>query len=174
MRHILLLLAFITCLGTNSLNAQSIFWSDTFDAPAGGGNNNNAGAGWSLNSGGFGGNQWYINGSNTNCQGANMLHISCSSFICLLQGATSAALYDASDASDRSAISPTISTIGQTNMEMRFFWISVGEGSDDYGMLSFSADNGTTWEDYSMLFDGHGEGAGGSSASCHYGHCANF
>ena len=132
--------------------AQPVFWSDTFDAPSGGANNNNAGANWQLNQGGFGGNQWFINGSNTNCQGANMLHISCSDFLCMILGGPTDAIYNASDASERSAVSPAISTIGQTNMTLRFFWVCNGEPGDDFGTISFSADDGANWEEDVFLF----------------------
>jgi hypothetical protein len=134
--------------------AQPVFWSDTFDAPSGGANNNNAGANWQLNQGGFGGNQWFINGSNTNCQGANMLHISCSDFLCMILGGPTDAIYNASDASERSAVSPAISTIGQTNMTLRFFWVCNGEPGDDFGTISFSADDGANWEEDVFTYQG--------------------
>ena len=137
-----------------SIYSQPVFWSDTFDAPAGGANNNNAGANWQLNQGGFGGNQWFINGSNTNCQGANMLHISCNDFICMILGGPTDAIYNASDASERTAVSPSISTIGQTNMTLRFFWVCNGEANDDFGTISFSADDGASWEEDLFTYQG--------------------
>lgn len=100
MRSIYTFLSILVLTFSLPLAAQPVFWSDSFDAPGGGVNNNNAGAGWTLNSGGSGGNQWHINNSNTNCQGANMLHISCEGFLCeFLYGAPNGSVYDATVAS---------------------------------------------------------------------------
>jgi len=151
------LLSFIICLlsVTHISSAQTTFWSDTFDPPAGGPNNNNAGSGWTLNPDGFGGNRWFINGSNTNCQGANMLHISCDDFLCsLIFGGPTAAIYNAGEAAERSAFSPAISTIGQSNIQLRFFWVSNGEPGDDFGTISFSADGGATWAEDLFTYAG--------------------
>jgi len=62
---------------------QTTFWSDNFDAPSGGANNNNAGAGWNLNSESNTSNRWFINtppgwGCSTS---GNALHISCDGFL---------------------------------------------------------------------------------------------
>lgn len=155
MQKLLTLLLFSCLLGISSNTfSQSVFWSDTFDAPAGGANNNNAGAGWALNIGGFGGNQFYINNSNTNCQGAAMLHISCSDIVCQILGGPTDAIYNATNASERYAISPAISTIGQSNMELRFFWVSNGEVGDDFGSIAFSLDGGDNWGDEVQVFEG--------------------
>jgi len=70
---------FLFAFATSSLKAQNVFWSDSFDAPAGGTNNNNNGQGWILNSGGNGGNNWFINtpSQTIGCSSTgNMLHIS--------------------------------------------------------------------------------------------------
>lgn len=160
MQKLLSLLLFTCLLGVSSNTfSQAVFWSDTFDAPAGGANNNNAAAGWELNTDGFGGNQFYINNSNTNCQGAAMLHISCEGGFCTIPflglNGPFDAIYNAStDASQRSAISPSISTIGQSNIELRFFWVSNGEPGADFGSLSLSADDGATWQDNIAIFEG--------------------
>jgi hypothetical protein len=153
MRNIYSLLSILVLSFSLPLAAQPVFWSDTFDAPAGGANNNNAGAGWSLNAGGFGQNRWFINSSNTNCQGANMLHISCDDIICsFIFGGPDAAVYNASEAADNDAVSPNINTTGQALMTLRFFWTASGQTNSDFGVLSFSADGGASWSDHPTLF----------------------
>jgi len=153
MRSIYTFLSILILSFSLQVAAQPVFWSDTFDAPAGGVNNNNAGAAWSLNVGGSGQNRWFINNSNTNCQGANMLHISCDDIICsFLYGGPDNAVYNASEAANNSAVSPNINTIGQTGMTLRFFWTCTGDFNNDYGTLGFSADGGTTWMDQPTFF----------------------
>lgn len=130
------------------LNAQTIFWSDNFDAPAGGTNNNNAGVGWSLNVGqAAGGNEWYIN-AGSGCFTGNRLHISCGGFLCNFLGGPTSSIYNAGATSyDKFSSSPNISTVGRTNITLRFRWRCAGEANADYGLLRLSNDGGATWTD---------------------------
>lgn len=160
-------LSFLLIFG-GSLLSQPIFWSDTFDAPAGGANNNNAGAGWNLNPAAVGTNIWFINNSNTNCQGANMLHISCSGgeplfpplplTVCDLASGPENAAYNADEASVNFAISPNINTTGQTGITLRFFWTCNGDFNNDFGTISFSNDGGATWTEQPTFYQGIPQG----------------
>jgi hypothetical protein len=98
---------FLFALAATNLTAQNIFWSDSFDAPAGGTNNNNAGQGWTLNSGGNGANNWYINtpSQTIGCSSTgNMLHISCEGFLCGFLGGPNDPIYGAAASNNRSRI----------------------------------------------------------------------
>jgi hypothetical protein len=132
-----------------SLQAQTVFWSDNFDAPSGGTNNNNAGAGWTLNSGGSGSNNWFINTpSGIGCSSSgNVLHVSCSGGFCGFLGGPTEPIYMAAANNNRSAVSPDISTIGQTNITLTFTFQCQGYTNQDYALLSFSGDGGTTWNE---------------------------
>ena len=134
----------------NTAAAQTIFWSDNFDAPAGGANNNNNGVGWTLNSGGNGGNTWFINTPTTSfgCSSSgNALHISCSGGFCSFFGGPNELVYLAGSSNDRSAVSPDINTAGQSNISLSFDFKCEGIANQDYGTLSFSSDGGTTWDE---------------------------
>lgn len=130
----------------NTAAAQTIFWSDNFDAPSGGTNNNNAGAGWTINQGGNGSNQWFLN-QPSSCGTGNGIQVSCDGFICNIFGGPSSPVYNASVASDRSTFSPNISTVGRTNMSLSFSFICLGVPNLDYGTLSFSSDGGISWNE---------------------------
>ena len=97
--------------------SQTTIWSDNFDAPAGGANNNNAGAGWTLNTEGSTNNSWFINTpSGIGCTSSgNVLHISCTGFLCGFLGGPNEPLYLAVANLSKTAISPSISTLGQSN-----------------------------------------------------------
>lgn len=148
------LLFFILMLNIK-LKAQTIFWSDDFSAPAGGVNNNNAGLGWILNSGGTGSNQWYMNASTgQGCPGGgNLLHISCPGLLCSLLGGTVQPIYNATVTSNRTASSPDISTMGRSNITLSFNWRSRGETNADYGLVRLSNDGGLTWTDLPTRYE---------------------
>ncbi|MCB0819828.1 MAG: hypothetical protein KDC13_04335, partial [Bacteroidetes bacterium] len=135
--------------------SQTVFWYDNFDLPAGGAINNNAGIGWTLNNGGSGSNQWYINsGSGVACGSANGLHISCTGFACSLFGGPNAPVYNASVTSNRTAESPVISTVGRTGIILSFSWTCFGEPGYDYGSIAFSSDGGVSWASWPSDFSG--------------------
>ena len=137
------------------MNAQTVFWYDNFDLPAGGAINNNAGAGWTLNSGGVGSNQWYINsGSGISCGSANALHVSCATFVCGFFGGPNAPVYNASVTSNRTAVSPIINTSGRSNLVLSFSWVCFGEPSVDFGKIAFSSNGGTSWSEWPSEFSG--------------------
>lgn len=152
--RILLLL----CASFASTQAQTVIWSDNFDAPSGGANNNNAGAGWTLNSGGNGTNQWYIitPSSNIGCTSTgNQMHISCAGFICELFGnGPIDPLYNAAGSNNRSAVSPNINTVGQSNLNLSFEFVCNGIANQDYGLLAFSSDGGTNWSEFPERYEG--------------------
>ena len=140
---------------TVSAVGQTIFWSDDFSAPAGGANNNNAGIGWTLNTGGSGSNQWFINGATgQGCPGGgNLLHVSCTGLLCSILGGPTQPVYNAAVASNRTASSPDISTIGRSNITLSFNWRSRGENNADYGLVRLSNDGGVTWTDLPTRYE---------------------
>jgi hypothetical protein len=148
------ILFFFLVFSINS-KAQTIFWSDDFNAPAGGVNNNNAGVGWILNSGGSGSNQWYINASTgQGCPGGgNLLHVSCTGLLCGFLGGPVQPIYNATVASNRTASSPDISTIGRSNITLTFNWRCRGENNADYGLVRLSNDGGVTWTDLPTRYE---------------------
>ncbi len=117
-------------------DAQGTLWSDTFDSPAGGTENNNAGVGWNIVKGG-GSNQWYINNGSL-CGVGNRLHVGYS-------GNPTASSYASYNASESHAYSPAISTVGATGLNVTFIWKSRGLANQAYGEFGYSLDNGTTW-----------------------------
>ena len=141
-----LTLIFSVTLSTFSSFSQTTFWSDNFDGPSGGANNNNAGAGWTLNQGGSGTNQWFLN-QPSSCGTGNGIQVSCDGFICSFFGGPTSPVYNASNASNRSTFSPNISTIGRTNISLSFSFLCRGVPDLDFGTLSFSGDGGTTWDE---------------------------
>jgi hypothetical protein len=148
---------FLFALAATNLTAQNIFWSDSFDAPAGGTNNNNAGQGWTLNSGGNGANNWYINtpSQTIGCSSTgNMLHISCEGFLCGFLGGPNDPIYGAAASNNRSAVSPNISTLGVASPALSFEFICEGIPGEDYGLLAFSNDGGTTWNEFPERYEG--------------------
>ncbi|MBL0308654.1 MAG: T9SS type A sorting domain-containing protein [Bacteroidetes bacterium] len=143
---------FLTTFFAIGLNAQTVFWSDNFDAPAGGVNNNNAAAGWALNVNASGGNQWYINGGST-CGGGSRLHISCGGGLCGILGGPGASIYNAGTAAtDKYSSSPDISTVGRTSITLKFSWKCNGQANNDYGLLRLSNDGGANWTDLATKY----------------------
>jgi PKD repeat protein len=126
--------------------SQTTFWSDNFDSPSGGTNNNNAGVGWTLNQGGSGTNQWFLN-QPSSCGTGTGIQVSCDGLICSFFGGPSDPVYNASTASNRSTFSPIISTIGRTNISLSFSFLCLGVPDLDFGTLSFSGNGGTTWDE---------------------------
>jgi gliding motility-associated-like protein len=140
---VLLLFLFIT---TVSLG-QTIYWSETFDAPAGGANNNNAGVGWPSTgvptpgggpNGNFLGisNNWSIGNSGL-CVAGNNLYITPTGI------GTNTYLSDIE--TDKLMSSPTISNSGVTAISIKFTYRCNGVAGSDFGQLGFSNDGGTSW-----------------------------
>ena len=153
---LILVLPFLLLLSAPAL-AQNIFWSDSFDAPAGGANNNNNGQGWTLNSGGNGTNNWYINSptQTIGCSSTgNMLHISCEGFLCGFFGGPNDPVYSAAASNNRAAVSPNISTVGVASPALSFEFVCEGIPGEDYGLLAFSNDGGTTWNEFPERYEG--------------------
>ncbi|HPH83575.1 MAG TPA: hypothetical protein PL185_13440, partial [Flavobacteriales bacterium] len=146
-KHLILSASLIFVAGQTI--GQTVFWSDNFDAPAGGTNNNNAGVGWTLNSEGNSGNRWFVNTpSSIGCTSSgNVLHISCDGFLCGFLGGPDEPIYNAANNNLKTATSPTINTTGQSNITLSFDFICEGYAGSDYGSLALSSDNGTTWTD---------------------------
>jgi hypothetical protein len=152
----LIFVALLNCIALNSYS-QNVFWSDSFDAPAGGANNNNAGANWTLNSGGSGTNNWFINTptQTIGCSSAgNMLHVSCNGGLCSFFGGPNDPVYSASASNNRSAVSPNVSTLGVSNPVLSFEFVCEGIPGEDYGLLAFSSDGGTTWNEFQQRYEG--------------------
>ncbi len=140
-----------------NVKAQTVVWSDNFDTPSGGANNNNAGVGWTLNSEGSTSNRWFIVAppSNLGCTSTGrQLHISCDDFICgLIFGGPNTPVYNAAASNNRSAVSPNINTVGQTNLTLSFEFVCNGETGEDYGLLAFSANGGSTWTEFPERYE---------------------
>jgi hypothetical protein len=138
--------------------SQTVVWSDNFDAPSGGVNNNNGGVGWTLNSGGTGTNEWYIitPSSNLGCTSTgNQMHISCDDILCGFFGnGPNDPIYNASNSNNRSAVSPNISTVAQNSLVLSFEFVCQGVANQDYGLLAFSADGGTNWTEFPERYEG--------------------
>lgn len=154
----------VTVTATAS-NAGNVFWSEDFSG---------GGAGWTLNINGPGtngnsANLWVINNDTSNCSSCpsagsrgNFLHITCNSsdFVCSTSGNAGTCNYGTGfplifDAStDKHVSSPNISTIGKTNMTLRFWYMSEGDGSNDYGKIRLSGNGGATWTDLPDTYSG--------------------
>jgi len=159
------------CTGTYSVTvtetanpAGTVFWREDFTS---------GGAAWTLNINGPGingntANLWVINNNVSNCSqcpdsgsGGNYLHITCNTtdFICSFSGNAGSCSYGVgfvfTDAStDKYVTSPNISTIGKTNITLRFWYMSDGDGSNDYGLVRLSDDGGVTWTDLPKKYSG--------------------
>ncbi len=132
-----------------SSRAQTVFWSDNFDAPAGGTNNNNAGAGWTVGGpidyddegeSAYGFPIGIINlwktGNTSGCSSGNKLFVG--------NNFANTNSYVSDNISDIYALSPNISTVGVTGMTLKFSWRCNGE-TTDFGEVGYSKDGGTTW-----------------------------
>lgn len=139
-------ISFLFILLGSVLNAQSVFWSDNFDAPAGGINNNNAGVGWSASTNTPGGgpntsfigfsNSWLIGNDASACSSGNKVYIKAF-------GNGNAYLSDVF--TDKLIASPSISTVGQSDIFLAFSWRCDGVPGSDYGQLGLSSDDGANW-----------------------------
>ena len=146
MRYLYLtLIAFLSLFHSNGFS-QTTFWSDDFDAPSGGVNNNNAGAGWSGNTFTPGGGQntsfigisnaWIIGTNAGACASGSKLYVKS-------LGAGNSYLSDIF--SDILNASPAISTVGYTSINLSFNWRCDGVPGQDYGLVGLSDDGGSTW-----------------------------
>lgn len=140
----------LPCLGLSlssglEVSAQTVFWSDNFDAPSGGLNNNNAGAGWSgtTNTPGGGQNTSFLGFSNTWTIASGGACVSGSSLFITSFGGGNAYLSDVF--TDKLNATPNISTVGVTAISLGFTWRCDGVPSQDYGMVGLSSDGGSTW-----------------------------
>lgn len=139
-------ISFLFILLGSVLNAQSVFWSDNFDAPAGGINNNNAGVGWSASTNTPGGgpntsffgfsNSWIIGSDAGACSSGNKIYIN-------TFGNSNAYLSDVF--TDKLIASPSISTVDQSDVFLAFSWRCDGVPGSDYGQLGLSSDDGANW-----------------------------
>jgi len=143
-KHLILSASLIFVAGQTI--GQTVFWSDNFDAPAGGTNNNNAGVGWSASTNTPGGgqntslfglnNSWIIGNDGNACVSGNKLYIKAI-------GTTNSYISDVY--TDKLKATPAISTVGVTGISLTFTWRLVGVTGSDYGQVGLSNDGGTTW-----------------------------
>lgn len=122
------------------------------------------GAGWDLNSSGYGGNLWVVNDAygdgslmgfctdnQTNAPGGYYLHPTdvnnSLGQYCTMDGP----FYDASSSSDVDAYSPIINTQGYFNVTLSFWWMCTGSTSS-YGRAYYSIDGGNTWKQMGSKF----------------------
>ena len=136
------------------------FWTEDFSG---------GGTGWTLNTSGPGVNGavknfWIINAlTNCGCGTGNNLHITCNqtNFVCQSSsGGAADCYYNAGPAflgdpsTDVISISPSISTIGKSNINLKFKWVADGEAGDDFGKLRLSNDGGNTWTELPASYSG--------------------
>ena len=123
---------------------------------------------WTLTNNGPGANgaqanKWLVNNSNPLCtggSGGNYLHVACNTGgfppIC----SQTDAHYEpgipifADNSTDKFASSPVISTLGKTNITLKFTYQSNGQSTMDYGQVRLSNDGGTTWTDLPTQYSG--------------------
>lgn len=128
-----------------------------------------SGTGWTLNVNGTGtnsttANQWIINNDgDCTCGTGKYLHITCGGSLfngCPVAGACTYSLglpppFPNGDVTtDKYAVSPVISTVGKTGMTLAFSYMCDGDPGNDYGLVSFSSDGGTTWTDMPTQYSG--------------------
>lgn len=145
-KYVILTCFLASFFASTQADAQTVFWSDNFDSPAGGATNNNAGAGWlgSTNTPGGGqntsfigfSNSWIIGTDGGACVSGNKLYIKAI-------GTTNTYLSDVY--TDKLNATPSISTVGYTGISLSFTWRCDGVANTDYGMVGLSSDNGATW-----------------------------
>jgi len=149
------LLFALLLLFSSQFSAQTVFWSDNFDAPAGGANNNNAGVGWtgSMNTPGGGPNtdlagftnSWTI-GSGGACVSGNSLYMG-NSF-------SPGNAYISDFDTDKLNATPNISTVGISGISLEFTWRCDGVPGQDYGQVGFSSNGGANWDWLSQEYSG--------------------
>jgi len=142
------------CSGTYTVSVSSA--GDTAIVPFYTENFSSGGTGWTLNIAGSGtngtdANKWVIDNSTPLCNTGSYLHVACSgtnAYYTCIPGATydPGMIFDNS-ATDKYASSPNISTIGKSNMILTFTYQCGGYTGTDYGILSFSSNGGSTWND---------------------------
>lgn len=151
MKHILL----FTSLMMFSLSfGQTLIWNDDFEATL---------ADWNLTistgTNDANANIWTISdeeggvappGCGVASNGNKTLHVTCQGALCIGTGA----IYYAGDAgmfsqpgatNKRAALIAPIATTGQTQLELVFDWIGVGQAGQDFAELEYSIDGGITW-----------------------------
>ncbi len=108
-------------------------------------------------------NAWIINSASTSSgtcagtAGGNTMHVTCGGgFICNILAPNGEAVYNAGGAANVTdkfcPLVNSISTIGRTNVQVKFLYRCNGEGSNDYGSLRYSIDGGTNWTDLPTIY----------------------
>ncbi len=139
------------CLLAFFATSQTTIFEDNFES--GGGN-------WTLNSGGFGSNDWIVNnaylggffastpnqpGAITNSPNSNYLHIHNASLACASLSECQA-LFLAGSGGDKTAMmTNNISTVGMTDVTFDFYYLCGGMVGTTYGNVEYSTNNGVTW-----------------------------
>ena len=155
MKHILLYSFLISCLYSFG---QTQIWSDDFEATT---------ANWNLAiSTGLNepnGNIWAISddeggvlppGCSQNFNGDKTLHVTCQGVSCGFLG--DGAVYypgdnggagggGAGNTNLRAALNNGISTLSQTQLQLDFEWLGVGQALTDFAVLEYSIDGGLNW-----------------------------
>jgi hypothetical protein len=140
----------VTVSGSSSGNTP--FWSEYFTS---------GGTGWTFANGpgtnGAQPNGWIVNNyQECECDSGNYLHVTCNpaSFFCTVDPGSCSYFAGTpipnpllgDPTADKVAISPAISTVGKSNMVLKFKY-QVGGDANDYCLLRFSGDGGATWTD---------------------------
>jgi PKD repeat protein len=145
-----------------SFFAQTTIWSDDFETPSN----------WTLNTStglnDLDANQWFISdaeggvasgGCGVASNGNKTLHVGCQGTWCAGTGA----IYNAGDGglgfiyattNKRATYNSNISTVGYSNLILKFDWIGIGQANSDFAKIIYSVDNGTTWQDLQIISGG--------------------
>lgn len=150
MKHLFFLISLILCYSYGT--GQTLLWSDDFEATA---------SDWDLTitpgTNGSEANIWEINdneggvvppGCGTASNGDKTLHVTCSGAPCTGTGA----IYNKSSGAGvdpitdiRAALTNPINTTSETNLELVFDWMGIGQTNQDFAELEYSIDGGLTW-----------------------------
>lgn len=157
MKKLLLSAAFMAAFG---VNAQTTLFSDNFE----GGSGN-----WTLNSGGFGSNDWIVNnayvgtfftstpsqpGGITNSPNSLYLHIYNGGLACGTFGDCQAVFLAGSGGDKTAMMTNNISTVGYTNVTFNFYYLCNGLAGSTYGVVEYSTNNGSSWSAASPHYAG--------------------
>ncbi len=156
------------------------FWSENFTGGVGN---------WTFANGpgtnGANPNQWIVNNNtDCSCHTDNYLHVTCNSASLTCFGNSGACTYFVGSpipnplfgdpTADICAISPTISTVGKSNMVLKFRYEVGGDPGLDYGLLRFSANGGTTWSDMPFNYNDSTCANASVSVPSNFENTANF
>ena len=147
------------CLVAFFATSQTTLFEDNFEA---------GGGSWTLNSGGFGSNDWIVNnayfggfftatpsqpGAITNSPNSSYLHIYNAGIACAV-GDCQAVFFAGSSGDKTAMMTNNISTLGMTDVTLSFYYLCGGAAGITYGNVEYSTNNGSTWTAASANYSG--------------------